>query len=209
MSANNMPAASMPPWEAARPTFSSWGAVFQEDEGWTLAVVDPRIPVDESRERVAALNEWVNWRGDRRWWIWLAGGITLACALLIWVAAAVPETSMKIPVMIGVVLPLVGIPAITAWRKALSAPKRPCEVMLRGAVDARLWRLVRHLNSYRNVEPDHVDAVRGLLWALAHTTPRAELVNDLSERFAGWSEHDAPAIRSAAAQIWANIPTTP
>jgi hypothetical protein len=55
MSVNKMTAASMPRWEAARPTFSSRGGVFQGDEGWTLAVVDPRVPVEESHERVVAL----------------------------------------------------------------------------------------------------------------------------------------------------------
>jgi len=74
-------------------------------------------------------------------------------------------------------------------------------------MDAVLWELVRHLNSYRRADADTTDAVRHLLWALAHTdqkTPQLDaLIGDLGGHFRGWDERDAADLRHAASRVWA------
>jgi hypothetical protein len=104
--------------------------------------------------------------------------------------------------------PLLGILA-GMWRGIGRIPTGPPDdVVIRYGVDDTLWNLVRHLNSYRHSDEDTAAAVRGLLWALAHTDDRAEhqeLVVELAQQFRGWSEHPPEVLRAATSQVWQRI----
>ncbi|WP_158888992.1 hypothetical protein [Amycolatopsis anabasis] len=196
----------MPPWEQARPVFSWWGVIL--DEPWRLAVVDPRLDQAAANQRSDAVEEWHFRPALQRAYITGAVVVLLIIGALVAVAFWLRSIgAIGIAALICFVAAFL-VPALRGLLRWIP-PELPADVRLRPGVGGMFWGLVRHLNSYRSVDADTTAAVRGLLWALAHTDERPEhraLIAELAGKFQGWSEHGPAELREAAARVWAQIP---
>lgn len=197
----------MPVWANAQSVTSWWGGVYPSREApWMLAVVDPGVSLTDASSRSAATANWVDRAFQRR----VSAVAAIVAAVLgvgILAAATVSPFWLRLPVdVVGGVLCAAAVTAALSWWKRGRA-KPPTGVRWRAGMDAALWNLVRHLNSYRHADADTTDAVRQLLWALAHTdhgTPQHDaLISELTNDFGGWDEHASADLRRAASRVWA------
>ena len=210
----------MPPWSKAQAVYSWWGAVVPTP--WRLVVVNPAVPQSKTNDLVADLHH--DGIDDPTTAARLTNALVGTVALLVVVLLLVlgnaafheAEGGVGLPsVLLGVVVCTVLAPilmlAISQWNRCL-APRRglPAEMRVRTTpVEADLWALIRHLNSYRTADAETSAAVRQLLWALAHTDDRTEhqvLMQDLANTLTGWTERGAATLHNAAARVWTAIP---
>lgn len=200
----------MPPWpEAVQPVLTWWGLALPHSGH--LVVIDPSISQQQAAAIVDDLSPGKHPRILRRFAFaasFIAASPAVAAALVLQIPGWTP---LAVALCLVATFLLVG--AIGSWKiftkyqQRTGDGSRSVPAHVGAGLDESLYRLVRHLNSYRDASQDTQDSIRAFLAALADVDhlPADELTA-LCDEFSGWDRRSTESIRRAGARMWAELP---
>jgi hypothetical protein len=159
----------MPAWLSARPVLSWWGAALPRTG--KLIVVHPTLAQTDVPAVLEDMRGDRNPKGQLRFTLAVTG---LAPALIIGAVVVYRTTGVPLAAIALWAVALFLLPVVIGgWKRwsedrdhQASLVRRAAPVTVGTALDAELWAIVRHFNSYRRPDQDSADAIRVLLAAL-------------------------------------------